>query len=240
MPRFNSTRVLITGGASGIGLAAARAFLDEGARVAISGRSEARLQAAAVKLQADERLLAPQADVANPEEAERLVRGVEQKFGGIDILVNNAGMNIKQRSFAELTPESWRTLLDSNLNGVFYCTRAALPQMRERRDGLIVFVSSIAAKRPGPLGGAAYAASKAGMRAMALCLGAEEKDNGIRVSVILPGEVDTPLLEARQKPLSEKQRQKILRPEDVADAIVFVAALPARAVVPELIITPSA
>jgi NADP-dependent 3-hydroxy acid dehydrogenase YdfG len=170
---------------------------------------------------------------------DELVRRVTAHCGRIDILVNNAGLNVKERAFRELTPERWELLRRANLDGAFYCIRAVLPQMLERRDGLIVNVSSVAGKRAGPLGGAAYAAAKFGMSALGICLAAEEKDSGIRVSNIYPGEVDTPILEQRPTPVSDAQRQQILQPEDVAAAVVFVATLPPRASVPELIIKPT-
>src|SRR5262249_42074997 len=120
-----------------------------------------------------------------------------------------------------------------------YCARAVLPQMLQRRDGLIINVVSIAGKRAVPLGGAAYAASKFGMSALGSCLAAEEKDSSIRVSNIYPGEVDTPILVNRPQPLTEAHRQTILRAEDVAEAVLFVATLPPRVSVPELVIKPT-
>src|SRR5205807_1750197 len=131
-------------------------------------------------------------------------------------------------------------LLRTNLDGAFYCTRAVLPAMLERQDGVIVNISSVAGLRASPLGGAAYAASKFGLRALGLTLAAEEKDSGVRVSTIYPGEVDTPILEVRPQPVSAEQRQKILQPEDVAAAVLFVATLPPRVSVPELVIKPTA
>jgi len=165
--------------------------------------------------------------------------GVSQSQGAIEILVNNAGLNIKQRSLRELTPESWQLLLRANLDGAYYCLHAVLPRMLERREGLIINISSIAGKRASPLGGAAYAAAKFGLRALGLALAAEEKDSGIRVSTIYPGEVDTPILEQRPQPLVPEHRQQILQPEDVAAAVLFVATLPPRVSVPELVIKPT-
>jgi NAD(P)-dependent dehydrogenase (short-subunit alcohol dehydrogenase family) len=170
---------------------------------------------------------------------EALVREVTARFGGIDILVNNAGLNIKERTFRELTPESWRRLVAANLDGAFYCMKAVVPQMRQRQDGLIVNVNSISGKRSNPLGGLAYNAAKHGLRGLALGLAAEEKASGIRVCSIYPGEVDTPILEHRPTPLSDEHKKGILQPEDVAAAVLFVATLPPRASVPELVLTPS-
>jgi NADP-dependent 3-hydroxy acid dehydrogenase YdfG len=240
MSRLQSKTALVTGGGSGIGLAVARLFLQEGARVAISGRDEKKLQEAARGLGAGDRLLVHAADVADPAQVQALVRDVTQRLGRIDILVNNAGTNLKERTFRELTPESWQRLLRTNLDGAFYCMHAVLPQMLERQDGLIVNVNSIAGKRAIPLGGAAYVASKFGMAGLGLCLAAEEKDSSIRVSNIYPGEVNTPILEVRPQPVTAEQRQRILQPEDIAAAVLFVATLPAHVSVPELVIKPTA
>jgi NADP-dependent 3-hydroxy acid dehydrogenase YdfG len=239
MSRLQSKTALVTGGGSGIGLAVARLFLQEGARVAISGRDEAKLREAARALNAGDRLLVHAADVADPAQVDALVRDVTHRLGRIDVLVNNAGTNLKERTFRELTLEGWQRLVRTNLDGAFYCIHAVLPQMLERRDGVIVNVSSIAGKRASPLGGAGYVASKFGMTGLGLCLAAEEKDSGVRVSNIYPGEVNTPILEVRPQAVTEEQRLRILQPEDVAAAVLFVAALPPHVSVPELVIKPT-
>jgi NADP-dependent 3-hydroxy acid dehydrogenase YdfG len=239
MNKLDGKTALITGGGSGIGLASARIFLREGARVAIAGRDLDKLKRAAGSLGAGGRLTFYAADVSDPQQVKNLVQAAMVELGRIDILVNNAGTNLKERAFRELTPESWQRLLRANLDGAFYCIHAVLPQMLERRDGVIVNISSVAGKRASPLGGAAYAASKFGMTALGLCLAAEEKDSGVRVSNIYPGEVDTPILEVRPQPVTDEQRQRILKPEDVAEAVLFVATLPPRVSVPELVIKPT-
>jgi NADP-dependent 3-hydroxy acid dehydrogenase YdfG len=239
MSRLQQKTALVTGGGSGIGLAVARAFLDEGASVAITGRTPERLRHAAETLQAGDRLITCPADVADPLQVDTMVQQVTARLGPIDIVVNNAGLNFKERTFRELTSEAWQLLLKANLDGAFYVTKALLPSMLDRHDGLVIFISSIAGKRASPLGGTAYSASKFGMSALGLCLAAEEKDSGIRVSVIYPGEVDTPILESRPNPVTPEHRQQILQAEDVAAAAVFVATLPPRVSVPELVIKPT-
>jgi NADP-dependent 3-hydroxy acid dehydrogenase YdfG len=238
--KLDDKRVLVTGGGSGIGLAAARLFLQEGARVAITGRNNGKLKAAAESLRGGDRLLTHTADVGDAGQVQGLVQSLTERWGGIDILVNNAGTNLKERTFRQLTPEAWQRLMRANLDGAFYCIHAVLPQMLQRKDGVIINVGSIAGKRASPLGGAAYVASKFGMNGLGLCLAAEEKDSGVRVSNIHPGEVDTPILEVRPQPVTAEQREKILKPEDVAAAILFVATLPPRVSVPELVIKPTA
>jgi len=239
MTRLTNKIALVTGGGSGIGLAITRAFLVEGARVAITGRQQSKLRKAADSLAAGDRLFVETADVSQVEQVQKLVGRVQERLGPIDILVNNAGLNIRRRAFRELSPESWRLLMQANLDGAFYCIHAVLPGMLERRDGVIINISSVAGKRASPLGGAAYAASKFGMSALGLCLAAEEKDSGIRVCNIYRGEVDTPILENRPQPLTPEQLQRILQPEDVAAAVLFVATLPSRVSIPELVIKPT-
>jgi NADP-dependent 3-hydroxy acid dehydrogenase YdfG len=239
MNRLTNKTALITGGGSGIGLAVAQAFVREGARVALTGRDAAKLAEAAKTLDAVDRVLALPCDVSNAEQVRTLVQTVVERFGPVDILVNNAGLNLKKRGIRELTVEAWDLLIRANLDGAFYCIHAVLPAMLERKDGLIINVSSVAGKRATPLGGAAYAASKFGMSALGICLAAEEKDSGIRVSNIYPGEVDTPILVHRPQPVSEDHRARILKPEDVASAVLFVATLPPGVSVPELVIKPT-
>ncbi len=239
MSKLTGKTALITGGGSGIGLAAARLLLDEGARVAITGRKADKLRHAAEELNAGERLIYQAADVADMSQVDALVQEVTRRLGRVDILVNNAGLNIKERTFSELTPENWHLLLGANLHGAYYCMRAVLPQMRQRREGLIININSISGKRSNPLGGLAYNAAKFGLRGLAMGLAAEEKENGIRVCNIYPGEVNTPILEARPVPVGDERRRTMLQSEDVAAAILFIATLPPRASIPELVITPA-
>jgi NADP-dependent 3-hydroxy acid dehydrogenase YdfG len=239
MSRLTGKTALVTGGGSGIGLAVARQFLQEGARVAISGRDGAKLERAAAELKGGDRLITQACDVADVKQVKALVDKVRTQWGRIDILVNNAGANLKKRTFRELSIEGWDQLVRTNLDGAFYCIHYVLPEMLERHDGNVVNISSVAGKRGFPLGGAAYAASKFGMTGLGMALGAEEKDSGVRFTNIYPGEVDTPILEHRPTPLTPEHRQSILQPEDVASAVVFVVTLPARVSVPELIIKPA-
>jgi NADP-dependent 3-hydroxy acid dehydrogenase YdfG len=239
MAQLTNKVALVTGGGSGIGLAVADLLLQGGARVAIAGRSQAKLDEAARGMKGGDRLITYAVDVAQSDAVRAMVDSVTAKLGPIDILVNNAGTNLKERTFRELTPETWDRLIRTNLDGAFYCIHAVLPAMLRRKDGLIINVVSIAGKRASPLGGVAYAASKFGMSALGIGLAAEEKDSGIRVCNIYPGEVDTPILEVRPQPVTDEHRSRILRPEDVASAVVFVASLPPHVSIPELVIKPT-
>lgn len=239
MGQLTDKVALVTGGGSGIGQAVARQLLDAGARVAIAGRGQARLDETSRALNAGGRLMTHAVDVTQPERVQAMVEAVEKALGPIDLLVNNAGTNIKERTFRELTPASWDRLIRTNLDGAFYCIHAVLPGMLRRQDGVIVNVVSVAGKRASPLGGVGYAASKFGMSALGIGLAAEEKDSGIRVCNIYPGEVDTPILEMRPQAITEEHRQRILRPEDVAGAVLFVASQPPNVSIPELVIKPT-
>lgn len=231
--------VVITGGGSGVGKATAKMCLDAGAKVVIAGRDPAKLIDATAEFAAGENLYAIPTDVTKNEQCEHLLVAATAHFGRVDMLVNNAGTNIKDRTFRELTPEAWDGMIRANLDGAFYCTKAVFPQMLERKDGVIINVVSIAGKRANPLGGAAYVAAKFGMGALGMVLSNEEKDSGIRVSNIYPGEIDTPILAARPTPISASHRATILQPDDVANAVLFVMTLPASVSIPELIIKPT-
>ena len=237
MAGIGGKAVLITGGGSGVGQAAAKLFVQAGAKVAIAGRDEAKLKKAAEGLAG---VFIKACDVTDPASVAALVKAVNGQFGRIDILVNNAGTNIKARRMRELTIDNWNKLVRTNLDGAFYCIKEVLPQMIERKDGVIINVNSISGKRPYPLAGAGYAAGKFGLHALAGCLAGEELESNIRVSSIYPGEIDTPILEVRPTPVTTEQRAKILKAEDVANAIIWVAGLPPHVSVPELIIKPTA
>ncbi|MCS6865633.1 MAG: SDR family oxidoreductase [Gemmataceae bacterium] len=239
MGKLANRVAVITGGGSGVGKATAALFLKEAARVVIAGRDGAKLEAVAHELKAGENLRLLPTDVGDAGQCAALIQFATKAFGHIDILVNNAGTNIKERTLRELTPEVWEMMIRANLHGAFFCTHAVLPQMLQRKDGVIINIVSVAGKRANPLGGAAYVAAKFGMGGLGLVLSNEEKDSGIRVSNIYPGEIDTPILAARPKPVSEEHRAQILKPEDVAEAILFVATLPPRVSIPELIIKPT-
>ncbi len=239
MNKLANKVAVVTGGGSGVGKSTAALFLKEGAKVVIAGRDAAKLDAVAKELNAGDSLRTLPTDVTKAEQCAALIDFATKAFGRVDILVNNAGTNIKDRTLRELTPESWDLMIRTNLDGAFYCTKAVLTQMFDRKDGVIVNVVSVAGKRANPLGGAAYVAAKFGMGGLGLVLSNEEKDSGVRVSNVYPGEIDTPILAARPKPVTDEQRALILKPEDVAEAVLFVASLPARVSVPELVIKPT-
>ena len=238
MAALSNRRALITGGGSGVGLATAVALVDAGAKVALLGRDAAKLARAADTLMAEDKVVTFPCDVTDPAAVEATIKRAAEAMGGLDILVNNAGANIKARTFAELTPEAWRMMLGANLDGAFYVTRAAMPFLR-KDGGIVITINSISGKRANPLGGASYCAAKFGLDGLMAAVGNEERESGVRFSQIYPGEIDTPILEERPSPVSAEHRAKILKPEDVAKIVAFLASQPAHVHIPEVIVKPA-
>jgi NAD(P)-dependent dehydrogenase (short-subunit alcohol dehydrogenase family) len=237
--RLAGKTALVTGGGTGIGKGIALGLAAEGCQVAIAGRRPEHLEAAAAEWRGKPPIRHCQADVADRASIDQLFDWLASDVGPVHILINSAGVNVPKRSMAELASEDWDLLMAVNATGAYHTMRAVLPQMRERRDGLIVNISSIAGKRASVLGGVAYSAAKFAMTALGGTVALEEGRNGIRVTTIFPGEVETPILEHRPVPVSAEHRARILQPEDVAAAVVMIACLPPRAHIPELIIKPT-
>ena len=238
--RLDGKGVIVTGGGSGIGQAVAACFAAEGASVVSVGRNLDKLERAKQKAgEAGSRIFPKVADVSDRQAVAEMAGWAEQRLGAIDILVNNAGTNIARRKLSELSVEDFDRVVDVNLKGAYYCVHEILPKMRERRQGLIINVSSIAGVRASTLGGTAYSVSKFGMSALSLMIGLEEGANGIRSCLVCPGEVNTPILQDRPVVPSPEKRAVMLQPEDLAHAALFVATLHPRATVPELIISPT-
>jgi 3-oxoacyl-[acyl-carrier protein] reductase len=205
---------IVTGGSKGIGLAIARAFLERGMQVAISARNAEELDAAATALAAGDKLLRVQADVRDAADAQRLIDETVRRFGGVDVLVNNAGVG-RFANVADMSLETWRQVIDTNLSGIFHCCRAAIPEMKRRGGGFIINISSLAGKNPFT-GGAAYCASKAGLNAFSEALMQEVRYDNIRVSYVLPGSVSTGF---GDRGASGEADWK-LTPEDVARVVI--------------------
>jgi 3-oxoacyl-[acyl-carrier protein] reductase len=211
---MSSQVAIVTGGSKGIGLAIARALLERGMQVVITARKQDALTRAQQQLGGSARVHAVRGDVGVPGDAERLVGAAVQRFGAVDILVNNAGVG-RFANASELSIEDWRQVIDTNLSGVFYCTRAAIPEMKRRGGGWIINISSLAGKNAFP-GGAAYCASKAGLNAFSEALMQEVRYDNIRVSYIMPGSVSTGF---GDRGLGGEADWK-LTPEDVARVVL--------------------
>ena len=230
---------LVTGGGTGVGRSVALALAREGCKVSICGRREDKLRETAGLWEGDPSILWRAADVADRASVGALFGWADAELGPVHLLVNSAGMNIRNRTMADIDPADWDRVLQANATGAFNCIHAVLPQMRERKDGVIINISSVAGKRAGPLGGVAYNASKFAMSALGISVSAEYGKNGIRVSNIYPGEINTPILDERPVKVSDEHKAQILQPEDVTAAVLMIAKLPARASIPELVIKPT-
>ncbi len=231
---------LITGAGSGIGQGIAVALDAIGVRLALVGRDANKLEKTrSVLKQANGPAVLAACDVADRAGVKSMVESVLSAFEAIDVLVCNAGTNVRNRGLAVLTPEDWDLMIATNLTGAFNLVHNVLPSMRARGSGLVIQIDSIAGKRASTLGGAGYSASKFGQVALGICIGREEGPKGIRSSVIYPGEVETPILDARPVPVGKERRDVILQPADVGAAVRFLVELHPRANVPELVIKPT-
>jgi NADP-dependent 3-hydroxy acid dehydrogenase YdfG len=231
---------VITGASSGVGAATAVSLARAGTLVALVARRRERLEALARKIEgATTRPLVIPADLTDSQAAESAMHEALSGLGHVDVLVNCLGTNVPRRALADLSIADWDALVATNLSAVFYCVHAVLPAMRKRGSGLIVSVSSLAGTRANTLSGSGYSAAKAGLNMLSGCINAEEGSNGIRSCVIIPGDIDTELLEQRPRPPSQEERSRMLRAEDVAGLIVSVIDQPERALVEQIVVRPS-
>lgn len=210
---------LVTGGSRGIGLAIARALAGEGARVAICGRDQQTLDQAAAALGGD--VLPVSCDVRSEEQVAAMFQTLEKRLAGLDILVNNAGIG-SFGSVAEMTTEQWRAVIETNLNGPFYCSRLAIPLMKRRGGGYIFNISSLAGKNAFA-GAAAYNASKFGLNGFSEALMLDVRYDNIRVSYLMPGSVETEFGD------NSGRTDWKLSAEDVATLVMDLLRLPSRA-----------
>ncbi|MCY3821509.1 MAG: SDR family NAD(P)-dependent oxidoreductase [Gammaproteobacteria bacterium] len=227
---------VIVGASSGIGRATALAFARAGATTVLASRSQDRLEALAEEI-GSHTLVCPM-DVQDVSSVGPAMNMIVERLGRIDVLVYATGTNIPDRTLDALTPETWDMMLATNLSGAFHCTQSVLPTMRGQGGGLIIYVSSVAVQLP-DASGVSYQAAKHGLVGLAHGTFKEEQDNGIRTTVIFPGLTDTPLVLKRPTPTPPEVMAHALQPEDVAQACLFAASLPARARVPELMLMPS-
>ena len=231
----------ITGGGSGIGLAGALELAKAGARVVISGRTQRTNESGLAQLKSVGEAEAIQLEVSDKNAVTRAAADIEKRHGRIDILVTSAGTNIAgpKRNFKTLELAGWDDVVAINLNGLLYCCYAVIPGMRARKDGLIINISSWAGRYASVLTGPAYNATKRAVIAVTESINMEECMNGIRATSILPGEVATPIMEKRPVPPTAAERARMAQPEDFGAAILFIATMPARTCVNELVIAPT-
>jgi len=225
----------VTGAGSGIGRAVAVALAGAGWRLALTGRREDALRETAAMLGGAEALVLP-ADLTDAAAVEAAVKALPEAPA---LLVNNAGVNTPRRHWHQLSAADARGLVDANLTAPFLTSLAVLPGMRARGGGLIVQIASVAGKGASAVSGPAYIAAKSGFVALSASLNAENGIHGIRSTCICPGEVATPILDLRPQPPTAEDRARMLQPEDVAAAVLFVANLPAHVCLNEIVITPT-
>jgi 3-oxoacyl-[acyl-carrier protein] reductase len=230
------TTALVTGATQGIGRATAFALGRAGYRVAVCARTAAAVGRLVTELEAEGiEAAGAAADVGDASQVAGAVAQLTGALGEVGLLVNNAGVMLA-RPFEELTLEEWDTTMATNLRSLFLVTRAVIPAMRRRREGTVVNVASLAG-RHGFVGGTAYCASKHAVLGFSRALMMEFRKEGIRVLAICPGSVDTDMI--REQSMLKPDPARILRPEDVADAILHAVQLPGRALVSELDIRPA-
>jgi len=232
---LSGTVALITGASRGIGLAIARALAAQGCHLILTGRSLPALQKAARELSRKKiQVLAKTCDVRDPQSVKALASTIKKQFDRADILVNNAGISHASRPVQALAYESWKDVIDTNLNGLFLVTHEILPLMR--RGGAIVNNLSIAASRVFP-GSSAYNASKHGALGFTETLREELRPKGIRVIALLPGATDTEIWNTLWP---DAPRKKMMSPDTVAQAVVYALSLPENSTLEELKLLPSA
>ena len=232
MAALSDRTAVVIGASSGVGLAAANRLADSGATVHAAARRRSAIEEGAE----GRAVTAHELDISDEPAVRRMLEEIGEA-GGIEILIVAAGMNFPERRLEQLTGESWDAMISVNLSGAFYAVRAALPYLRASR-GLVVLISSVSGTWP-DASGPAYQASKAGMTQLAHASGFEEHQNGVRFTALLPGIIDTPILDNRPEPPPREVRDAALKPEHVARACLFLATLPPGAYVPELTMVPT-
>jgi 3-oxoacyl-[acyl-carrier protein] reductase len=233
MSSLSGKTAVVTGGSRGIGLAVARLLRQRGASVAITGTNAASLQTAVDGLGADgARVLPLCADVRDPVQMDAAMAQAAAALGGIDIVVNNAGVGVF-KPVAEMSPDDFRLMFETNVTGVFNSSRAALPHLRARGGGWVINVSSLSGTNPFP-GGAAYCATKAAVNAFSEAFMQEVRHDGIRVACVSSGSVDTSFGGGARDKASWA-----LQPDDVAQVIGDLLAHPGRSLPSRVEIRPS-
>jgi NADP-dependent 3-hydroxy acid dehydrogenase YdfG len=231
---------IVTGAGSGIGEVTAGMLAAEGAQVVICGRRQGPLDAVVKTLEKGGGKCAARAvDLENPDAAAAFVQWTLERFGRVDVLINNAGHSSHARSVRWVSRKEWDSVMNVNVNAVYVLTQTVLPGMIERKTGTIVTVGSMAALKAGLIGGAPYGAAKAAVRNLMHHVHNTLRNQGIRATIIMPAEVDTPILDKRPHNPDAAARATMMQAEDVARAIMLCVTLPPRTVVEEMIISPT-
>ncbi|MEU6548685.1 SDR family oxidoreductase [Streptomyces sp. NPDC046915] len=240
MGLLDGKTALITGAGTGIGRETALLLAEAGATVILVGRRPHVLEEVATAVDdAGGSAFTRPTHVENAGEVRELVAWTREVAGPVDILVNNAGGASRVLDVRWISEAEWNTVMGVNLTAVYLLTQAVLPDMLAHGGGTVITISSLAAVRPTLLGGAPYGAAKAGVRNFMTYLRNTFRNDLVRATCILPGEVNTPILDGRAVPPSEEARAAMVQPQDVARAVLLCATLPQRTVVEELVIAPT-
>jgi len=231
---------IVTGGGSGIGESTARLLAAEGAHVVICGRRQAPVGGVARAIEKDGgRCVARTVDLEDAAAAAAFAQWTLERFGRVDVLVNNAGHSSRARSIRWTGRPEWESVMAVNLTAVYVLTQAVLPGMLARGGGTVVTVGSLAALKPGLIGGAAYGAAKAAVRNLMGHVHNTLRNRGIRATIIMPAEVDTPILDNRPLNPDAEARATMMQAEDVARVILLAVTLPPRTVIEEIVMSPT-
>jgi NAD(P)-dependent dehydrogenase (short-subunit alcohol dehydrogenase family) len=237
MISLHSKVAIVTGASRGIGRAIALQLAEKGAKVVLAARNRRDLDAVAKKARwSGAEVLVVPCDVGAERQVQALVKKTLARFGRIDLLINNAGIGIK-KPVAEFATRDWDQIMDTNLKGVFLLTREVLPVMKRQKGGQIINVGSLAGKNP-VVNHAPYCASKFGLIGFSESVGLEVRNLGIKVSLLLPGSVDTHFGSRKPSGTKAKRAENALTPDEVAEACLFLASQDALAWSSQLNIRP--
>ncbi|WP_199175701.1 SDR family oxidoreductase [Telmatospirillum siberiense] len=240
MKSLSSKVAWVVGAGSGIGEACAMTLAEAGATVVLTGRRRPLLEETAERItKSGGKAVVEDGDLGLPGKAEAIAKAISG-LGRLDVMVNAAGVNVAGRRWSDLSAESIGQIVGGNLSAALLVSRSALGLMRPRKDGLLIHIGSWAAHFLGTLAGPVYTATKCGVVAMSHTINMEDGRNGIRSCVLSPGEVATPLLDQRPSPIGTEERAAMLQPADVADLVLYLAGLPPRVCVNEIIVSPTA
>lgn len=245
MRTLDGKTVWITGAGTGIGEATARLLATAGMTVVLSGRRSGPLEETAEAIRGSGgRAEVIALDVADRDAVFEAAAAIERSYGRIDMLFANAGTNLTPRNWSDAVADrsvldGWDAVIDANVKGVYNGVAAVLPAMRRQGDGLVVVTSSWAGRFYSQVAGVAYGASKHAVMSISAHVNLQEGVNGIRSCAICPGEVATPILDRRPVKLTAAELERLIQPEDIAEAALFVARMHPRTSIHEILVAPT-
>ena len=234
---LNEKVAWIVGAGSGIGQNAALKLSELGMKVILSGRNIKKLEETFQNCQS--KAFIKTLNITDKTLVKETVDQIKKEFKQIDVLVNCAGINIENRDWDNINESDWDQVMQTNINGLFYCCKSVIPLMKEKKDGLIINVSSWSGNHVSLLSGVTYTSSKHALNAMTETINMKYCNMGIRACALCPGEVATDILDKRPKKLSLEQKKKMLQPDDLGETIAFLCQMPKHVCINELTISPT-